>query len=260
MTQTVTLPNGDEIDFPDDMSPDDLNAAVSRHMASQKPSNWSLNPQTWNVPLPQSVQDFGDIAGERASSGFMLPAEVATGEAPDVATAKARVDAAKQRLGGPASTVADTLGFYANPLNLLSVVPGGQAVSGGLNAGLKSYNEGDDWKTIGTNAGEGLAAGGLGEGLSRLAVMPKTLGAITDYGLSGLGGAASHFFLGEPFPGTSAITALATHKLVQPAAKFAEETVAPWLAKGREHLAALATGAGLAVPQTVQDLWNVKRP
>jgi hypothetical protein len=92
-------------------------------MASQKPSNWSLNPQTWNVPLPQSVQDFGDIAGQRASSGFMLPAETWTGESPDVATAKARLDAAKERLGPKLSTVADTLGYYASPTNLINGIP-----------------------------------------------------------------------------------------------------------------------------------------
>ena len=83
------------------------------------------------ITLPQPIQDFGDVMGERASAGFMLPAQALTGGAPDAATAKTQYDAAKQRLGPVGSTVADTLGYWASPPNwVLNRVPGGGAIGG----------------------------------------------------------------------------------------------------------------------------------
>jgi hypothetical protein len=235
--------------------------AKQSNFVPDPPAPWSID---WShggtVTLPQSMQDFGDIAGERASAGFMLPAETWTGEAPDVATAKARLDAAKTRLGPQLSTVADTLGYYASPTTLLNALPGGGIAAGALNEGLKSYNEGDNGWTVATHAGEGALAGGAGEVLSRLAVMPKALSNLTDYGLSALGGGASHLAFGDTVvPGLSLANAFVAHKMAQPAVKWVEEN-AGRLASLQPHLGALATGAGLAVPQTVQDLWNAKRP
>ena len=59
MTQTVTLPNGDEIDFPDNMSQDDLNAAVSRHMAATS-SNTGSDPSLYQkiLSVTGAMRDF----------------------------------------------------------------------------------------------------------------------------------------------------------------------------------------------------------
>ena len=188
----------------------------------------------------------------------MLPMETATGEAPDLATAKARLDAAKQRLGPKLSTVADTLGYYASPTNLLNAVPlVGGGLSGALSEGLKSKLEGDDWTTAGGNAARGFVTGEIGSGLSRAAVAPKVLSPLTDYSLSGLGAALSHLAVGDTVvPGSSALAGYLTHHAVQPAVKWVEENAGRLAVPWQPRIEKLITGAGLAVPQTIQDIWK----
>ena len=65
MTQTVTLPNGDSIDFPDSMSQDDLNAAVSRHLAAT--SDWRQTPTAKNIATGAQV---GALSGIRVLSAI----------------------------------------------------------------------------------------------------------------------------------------------------------------------------------------------
>ena len=221
------------------------------------PAPWSIDwSKGGEVTLPQPVQDFGTVMGERASSG-LLNAAAAWQNGTDLATQKAQlIDAASNRLGPKLSTLADTLGFYANPINLLAKFPGGQAASGAINEGLKSKLEGDDWTTAGERAVQGGLTGGAGEVLSRLAVAPQALSRVTDYGLSALGGGLSHLAFGDTVvPGLSIANAYATHHAIQPAIKWVEAN-APRLAALQPHLGALLTGAGLSVPQTIQDLWK----
>ena len=230
---------------------------AERNTAPPPPSTWGVT--NWlhggDVTFPQSVQDFGDIAGERASAG-LLNAGAAWQNNTDLATQKAKLDAAAQRLGPKLSTVADTVGYYASPTNLLNEFPGGGILSGALNEGLKSKLEGADWTTAGEHALQGALAGGAGSVLSRLAVMPKVLSNVTDYGLSALGAGASHLVFGDTVvPGSSALAGYLTHNAVQPAVKWVEKNsarLAPW----RSYVEPLITGAGLSVPQTIQNMWS----
>lgn len=241
----------------------DLSPLTSGERSAAPDTPWVTNwSHGGDINLPQSWQDFGNIMGERASSGFMLPAEVATGEAPDAATAKARLDAATQRLGPKLSTVADTLGYYASPTNLLNGLPVvGGALSGAANEGFKSYNEGDDASTIGKHIWQGALTGGTGGALSRLALMPQVISRAADLGMSGLGAAASHLVLGDTVvPGSSALAGYLTHNAVQPAVKWVENNAGRLAARVQNPLEKLLTGVGLAAPQTVQELWNGKQP
>jgi hypothetical protein len=220
------------------------------------PAPWSIDwSKGGEVTLPQSLQDFGDLMGERASSG-LLNAAAAWQNGADLATQKAKLDAANQRLGPKLSTLADTLGYYASPTNLLDVFPGGSAASGAINAGLKSKLEGDDWTTASEHAAVGGATGGVASTLSKVATAPKVLSNLTDYTLSGVGAGASHLIFGDTVvPGSSALAGYLTHNAVQPAVKWVEENAAR-LAPYARYVTPLLTGAGLAVPQMVQQLWK----
>ena len=229
-------------------------ASVAAAPAAKQSSFVPDPPAPW---VPQSVQDFGTIVGERASSG-LLNAGLAWYNGNDLATQKAQtLDAANQRLGPKLSTLADTLGYYASPTNLLDLFgPEGAVASGAINAGLKSKLEGDDWTTAGEHAAVGAGTGGAASILSRIAVAPKVLSNLTDYGLSGLGAGASHLIFGDTVvPGSSALAGYLTHNAVQPAIKWVEEN-APHLAAAQPYLARVLTGAGLSVPQTIQNLWS----
>jgi hypothetical protein len=88
MTQTVDLPNGDSIDFPDGMSQDDINAAVKQHLggaasSSQPSSGW------WNS-LTDAVKDI-------PNTGTGMAARTALRVAPPLAIPTA--------LGGAANTL-----------------------------------------------------------------------------------------------------------------------------------------------------------
>src|SRR5580698_7323773 len=66
--------------------------------AQGQPSGWGIDwSKGGQVTMPQSVQDFGDIAGNEATMGTF-------------ASLKAQADAARQRLGPAASAGADMTG------------------------------------------------------------------------------------------------------------------------------------------------------
>ena len=149
---------------------------------------WSID---WSKPggqvtMPQSVQDFGDIAGNEAGMG--LPG------------LRVQTDAARQRLGPAASAVADVAGNILSPTTLLNAVPYvGPELAGGAHEGIKSYAAGNDWKTIGEDALGGVAFGALGQGAARIA--PEVLPQLTKQGVQlGLAHAANKLGLGHVLP------------------------------------------------------------
>jgi hypothetical protein len=133
--------------------------------ASQQPSGWGIDwSKGGQVTMPQSVQDFGDIASNEAMA--QNPANYA---------------AARARLG-PMAAGADLVGNVLSPTTALNFVPYvGPELAGAAHEGLKSYASGNDWKTIGEDALGGAGWGAVGHGTAALA--PKILPQLTSEGL-----------------------------------------------------------------------------
>jgi hypothetical protein len=146
-------------------------APADPNAAAASPSGWGID---WSNPwykggpaltVPQSVQDFGDIAGNEAMA--QNPANYA---------------AARARLSPEAATSADFVGNILSPTTLLNAVPYvGPELAGGVHEGLKSYAAGNPWSTITQDTAGGGIAGLLGQGVARAA--PKVLPKLTDEGL-----------------------------------------------------------------------------
>ena len=139
--------------------------------AQNQSSAWTLNPQTWNMPLPQSVQDWGTVAGQEAGMGLPL-----------LSPGKAQADAAKARLGPLAAGSADVVGSVLSPSSLLYALPGGSVASGVLHEGMKSAMAGNDPTTIAEDTAAGGLAGllGLGAGKGLAYGLPEAIkGGVT---------------------------------------------------------------------------------
>jgi hypothetical protein len=119
--------------------------------------------------MPQSAQDWSTIAAQNSSMGL--------------AGLKTQADAARARLGPVAAGSADLVGGAISPSTLLNAVPlVGPELAGGLHEGVKSYMEGNDWKTIGEDTLGGAGAGLAGQGAAALA--PRVLPQLTRQGLN----------------------------------------------------------------------------
>jgi hypothetical protein len=119
---------------------------------TQNQSNaWTLNPQTWNVSLPQSVTDFGAVAGNEAMAGT-LPG------------LRAQAEAARKRLDPATAAGADLTGNVLSPTQLVTPIAGPEA-AGALHEGLKSavtnWTPDQSWPTYLKNVGEDTAWGGF---------------------------------------------------------------------------------------------------
>lgn len=150
---------------------------------TQNQSNaWTLNPQTWNVPLPQSVTDFGTVAGNEAMAGT-LPG------------LRAQAEAARKRLPDAVAAGADLTGNVLSPTQLLTPVAGPEA-AGALHEGIKSavnnWKPDEDWptylKNVGEDTGLGAAFGYGGRVVASQA--PGHFGDATREMIKGLPGAA----------------------------------------------------------------------
>lgn len=206
------------------------------------------------MTLPQSWQDFGNIAGEQASAGASLPMERATSPTPlDLQTQLARLDAARTRLGPKASGVADTLGYYASPTTLLNAVPyiGGTA-AGASHEGLKSYFEGGD---VPASILKGAATGALSTGIANVLSSPALLSKVIDAGGTGLGMTAAHGLFGDS-PAAAMSGAQMASRWVQPLVKRVEEGGGPLANALRPYLAAAIQGPASALQQAPGNPWS----
>ena len=161
---------------------------------AQPSQPWTLNPQTWNVPLPQSVQDWGNVAGNEADMG--LPG----------LKAQADAAAARQRIGPLAAMSADVAGNVMSPTSLLNALPGGPVLAGGAHEGIKSYMsqpnwipDQQGWKRIGEDTAGGMAAGALGMGAAKAApvVAPVLSRVAVQGGIPTAAGIVGHQLFGQ---------------------------------------------------------------
>jgi hypothetical protein len=150
---------------------------------TQNQSNaWTLNPQTWNVPMPQSVQDWGTVAGNEAM-------------ATTIPSLRAQAEAARKRLDPATAASADFAGNVLSPTQLLTPVAGPEA-AGGAHEGIKSAvtnwkpdeSWGDYFKNVGEDTGLGALFGHLGRWTASQA--PGHFGDATREMIKGLPGAA----------------------------------------------------------------------
>ena len=121
--------------------------------------------------MPQSVQDWSTIAAQNSLMG-LYPGLTA------------QADAARKRLDPMTAASADVAGGAISPTTLLNLVPGvGPELAGGLHEGIKSYAQGNDWKTIGEDTLAGGVTGAAGQGVAKAApyVVPK----LAEEGLKG---------------------------------------------------------------------------
>ena len=152
------------------VAPPDSSGASTTGGDSQ-PSGWGVNWRTGDVTMPQSVTDFGNVAGNEAMTGT-LPG------------LRAQAEAARKRLPDAAAAGADFAGNVLSPTQLLTPLAGPEA-SGAVHEGIKSavanWKPDESWATYLKNVGEdtGLgAAFGVG-GRVVAGQAPKYLGDAT---------------------------------------------------------------------------------
>jgi hypothetical protein len=209
---------------------------------AQPTSHWGVN---WkgDVTFPQPVQDFGNVAGNEAAMAI----------SPEL---RAQSAAAKARLGPVASTVAETLGYYASPTTLLNTVPvAGGLLAGGLHEGIKSKFEGDDWTTAAEKAGIGGATGLASTGIAHVLTSPSVLSKLVDVaGTGGVGALAQSLFSHSPAAGY--VGANMGSRWVQPAVKWVENKSGPLVTALRPYVAAGLQGTTSALqPQQGWSQW-----
>jgi hypothetical protein len=148
---------------------------------------WGVNWRTGDVTMPQSVQDFGNVAGNEATMGTL-------------AGLRTEAQAARQRLGPAASAGADVAGNALSPTSLLMGLPGGAPIAGALHEGIKSYAAGNPWGTIADDAAMGGVSGFGGQLAAKAApvVLPQLAKATVDLGPAAAMTAVAHKVFGDP--------------------------------------------------------------
>jgi hypothetical protein len=97
--------------------------------------------------MPQSVQDFGTVAGNEAMS-YGIP------------SLRMQAEAARKQLPPKVASAADLVGGALSPTNLAYGIPWfGPGIAGGLHEGIKSWEQGNDPKTIAEDTAVGVGAG-----------------------------------------------------------------------------------------------------
>jgi hypothetical protein len=121
MTQTVELPNGDTIEFPDNMSEDGINAAVSRHMAATSTNFAGMSPHLDEKGAPEYL----DQGAAAVAPGDKLAARTAMRANPLLAIPNAAfvgtqmgMNAISNKLGGPTKDVFNPLESGIDKLGL----------------------------------------------------------------------------------------------------------------------------------------------
>jgi hypothetical protein len=143
--------------------------------------------------MPQSVSDFGTVAGNEAMD-YGIP------------SLRTQAEAARKRLPPLVASGADVVGGSLSPTNLLYAVPyAGPGLAGGLHAGVKSYMQGNDAKTITEDTGAGIVAGYGGSLAAKVA--PAVLPQLTKEAVK-MGPAATALHMAESAFGPSTQEAL----------------------------------------------------
>lgn len=228
----------------------------------QRPPNWSITGPWYkggDVTLPQPLQDFGDVMGENASAGAVLPMArmeaQQKGQTLDLPTQMAQLNAAKTRLGPVGSGVAETLGSIASPTSLLNWVPipgVGGVLAGASHEGLKSYFEGGD---AAGDALKGGISGGLAHGVSSVLANPHLLAGAADLLGTGGGMAAVHGLFGDS-PAATMLGGQWGSRVVQPLVKKLEEGGGSLANALRPYLTTAIQGPASAIQQTPGNPWS----
>ena len=138
-----------------------------------QPSGWGVNWRTGDVTMPQSVTDFGNVAGNEAMS-YGVP------------SLRAQAEEARKRLDPATAASADFVGAALSPTQLLNAVPYvGPELAGAMHEGIKSavtnWKPDESWptylKNVGEDTGFGAALGFGGRVVAGQA--PKYLGDAT---------------------------------------------------------------------------------
>ena len=209
------------------------------------------------MTLPQSWQDFGNIAGEQASAGASLPMaraeSQAKGQPLDLSTQLAQLDAARTRLGPTASGVADTLGYYASPTTWLNAIPyAGGGLAGATHEGLKSYFEGGD---VAANTLKGGVEGLGGTAIAHVLTNPKILSKMLEAGGMTAAGTVAHGLFKDS-PAATFLAGNLASKWVQPLVKRVEESGGGVMQALRPYLAAAIQGPASAVQAAPGNPWS----
>jgi hypothetical protein len=155
-------------------------APATPNAAAASPSGWGVKgwgpgllpqPGFGDVIMPQSVQDFGNVAGNEASM-YLLPG------------LRTEAQKARERLGPVAAAGADMAGNVLSPTTLLNALPGGSILAGSAHEGIKSKAQGNDWTTAADDAAMGSIAGGVGGVAAKAApaVLPQLTRGVMDLG------------------------------------------------------------------------------
>lgn len=142
---------------------------------------------------PQPVRDFGTVASNEAMS-YGIP------------SLRTQAEAARKQLPPKVASAADLVGGALSPTNLLYAVPyAGPGLAGGLHEGIKSWEQGNDAKTILEDTAAGVGAGYLGVGAAKVA--PAVLPQLTKEAVK-MGPAATALHMAENTFGPSTQEAL----------------------------------------------------
>jgi len=181
-------------------------------------ADWSIDwSKGGEVKLPQSVQDWGNIAGNEATMGTIM-------------SLRAQADAARQRLGPVTAASADVAGNVVSPTTLLNALPGGAPIAGAVHEGIKSYAAGNPWTTIADDTATGAISGFGGQLAAKAApaVLPQLTKAGIELGPAAAMTAVAHKLFGEPYK--DILTALGgyalTRNMSEGAAEYAKNIAA----------------------------------
>lgn len=136
-----------------------------------QPSGWGVNWRTGDVTMPQSVTDFGNVAGNEAVMGT-------------IPSLRMQAEAARKRLPDAVAASADFAGNVLSPTQLLTPFAGPEA-AGALHEGVKSavtnWKPDESWgdyaKNVAEDTGLGAAFGAGGRVIAGQA--PKYFGDAT---------------------------------------------------------------------------------
>ena len=159
----------------------------SGQQTAQPSQGWGIDwSKGGEVTMPQSVQDWGNIAGNEAMMGTL----------PGLRT---QADAASKRLDPVTAASANLVGGVLSPTNLLNALPGGAPIAGALHEGIRSYNQGNDWRTIADDAAGGALLGKGAQWSAALApkVAPIATRVAVQGGIPTVLGAIGHSVFGH---------------------------------------------------------------
>jgi hypothetical protein len=199
---------------------------------------WGVHGWTGDVTMPQPVTDWGNIAGNEASMS-MLPG------------LRTQAAAARQRLDPATAASADVAGGALSPTSLLAPIPYvGPPLAGALHEGIKSYEQGNDWSTVGKDTIAGAGGGLVGLGVGKALTSPE----LFKYGAGALGTAAAHK-VPALFSGQELLGATGAYKAAGKAADWAGEKMSSPAAQAAIRSLVLG-GTAAARASSPGPLWN----